>query len=246
MTENVTSENKTTEEYSAELASAGSRFLAYIIDSIIFGFIGFAIYVLFAPDIFSDDFQLKDLWKVEAVRILIISLITCYFLAIYKWQATIGKRILAIHVVSINGAKVGFRQAFIRSATFLCIFLALYSYGNNINQDFTVDTEFEEFILEKMPIIHESAQQEELNILEYMLTTKGIIQLKESLSSLDSLDVETFNVLFTKSLKDFAFNPFQIFALLLAIIWHITVLFTKQKTAIHDMIAKTRVIKGRL
>lgn len=242
-------------KYSTKYASIFSRILANVIDGIIFGYLTFLLLHLLEVSVnkfISSDLILSYQWQYQLIAMLIISLIPCYFLAIHKWQATIGKRILGIHVVDISGMKISFKQAFIRNGMIVIILLLCMYTGGDITSESRVNLEFEKFVIEKMPNLYSSARQEQMSVDSYMLTEKGAIQLNESLSKLELSEKERFYALpkNEKIITSMSFSSdesaFQNLRTLLFIIWFLLISVTKENLTIHDMIAKTRVLKGRI
>jgi len=96
------------------------RFVAYIVDSIILGIAGAAIFFpLFRANIHA--FTQSNLWElymttsrpVVAIRLLGLMMSWIYygFLESSTWQATIGKKLLGLRVTDLAGNRISFGRA---------------------------------------------------------------------------------------------------------------------------------------
>jgi uncharacterized RDD family membrane protein YckC len=95
------------------------RLIAWIIDSIILGIIAFIIVLfLFVPFVFVGAFaSFYAAWAYVLIVPLALGILSVLYFLILEtsWGGTIGKRILGLHVQTVNGGKVSFGQSFIRN-----------------------------------------------------------------------------------------------------------------------------------
>ncbi|QWD48366.1 RDD family protein [Polynucleobacter paneuropaeus] len=98
------------------MASISSRFSAMLIDGLLLivpaGILGAAIGIWGS---FFDDSESLTALKAQMVGYLIWILYGAVFLS-GTWMATPGKKLLAIHVVDLNGSRISFWRAVGRSA----------------------------------------------------------------------------------------------------------------------------------
>jgi uncharacterized RDD family membrane protein YckC len=114
-------------EFGLALAGPVSRFLAWLVDSVVLAFAVFVLSILFSLVIpFSGDFM------VAAFMIFIYALTTVYWM-VCEWilrGQTIGKRLLRLRVLDGQGLRLGFSQVIVRNLLRFVDFLpGLYFVG---------------------------------------------------------------------------------------------------------------------
>lgn len=169
-----------------------------------------------------------------------------------KWQATPGKRIMSIYVADKNGEKVTTRIALKRIILPMLLVLSLIPITSQTLQK---DDAHYQFIYDTEQVMP-NFTQELINSDEVALVFIGKIEKDENLKelymneymSLSDDNKKAMNAA-GKVLIESAQNPAQLIVILVWFvvfaIWYLLAAFTKQKTTIHDLIAGTRILKGK-
>ena len=99
------------------------RFIALIIDSIIIGIPAYIVFFIIEGllwpsfGFYGFYYSFAPWWSSYLLLPFILGLLEVFYFAILdtSWGATIGKRVLGLHVQMVNGGKVDFGKAFIRN-----------------------------------------------------------------------------------------------------------------------------------
>lgn len=178
--------------------------------------------------------------------------VLAWFLARCRWQATPGKRIMGIHVVNPTGGRLGYKQAFLRMMLPFYIFFGCNLLSTNTLDDYSakLDQAYKEALFVHFPDMVDDLERREMSLQEYLFDPEG--QQKYA-SAFNSLTPDEQQILL-RNMKELTeavtkpkilTTPFILFLLTMAV-WYLSALFTKEKTTIHDIVAKTRVINGKV
>lgn len=119
-------------EFNPVLASAGKRFLNYLIDIITFYIICFILALLFALEIYnmratSDELTYK--LKIELIAVFILMLYYCICEIVFKGR-TIGKFITGPKAVNEDGSPINANTALLRTLCRIVPFEPFSAFGN--------------------------------------------------------------------------------------------------------------------
>jgi uncharacterized RDD family membrane protein YckC len=96
-------------------AGAFKRLFAFLIDTIVLMFLYLGLDILFEIPIFHPLFFSLPLYGLCWIAAFLLT--DCLYFALLEsssWQATIGKKILRLQVITLSGERIGFWQAILR------------------------------------------------------------------------------------------------------------------------------------
>lgn len=209
----------------------------------------------------------NEINEVNVYGSLVSSLVVaCFMTAIYgwfysysKWQATPGKRIMSAYVVGKKKhEKVSVKQGFFRTAiiALLGLIMALTQFGFDVTM---LDSEGNQNKANELASVYLSELSEELEEqgLEFTEMYKWDDELFDKYKQeYDSLEAD-IQYEFSEMLSDLQNeshlskqNKWKGLVIIILsfvmLVWYSFAAFTKQKTALHDIIAGTRVLKGKI
>jgi uncharacterized RDD family membrane protein YckC len=195
-------------------------------------------------------------YHVVLISSLVSQIVWCvvvaWFFAKYKWQATPGKRLLKVYVVNIDGKKISFLQGFVRAlmpvllvVLLNCLNIAIFNKASETSLN-----AYEIALGEFFPEVTAQVKSESgKSIKEFIQTEEGKARFSSEINKLAPERESEFTARVKELMdsekiyqKSSVYMPFVFMVLL--ILWFIPAAFTKQRTAMHDIIAKTRVLKG--
>jgi uncharacterized RDD family membrane protein YckC len=179
--------------------------------------------------------------------------VVAWFLSKYKWQATPGKRLMKVYVISVNGSRLSYKNALVR--TFLPVALVILLNIVNlivINKNIeSADKSYEQTLKEFVPSLEQEVTKSGKPLKDFMETSEGKAFFSQEVSKFtperkDEFMTKVQSAQIQNQQHGILMNilPFLFMSLLLG--WYLVALFTKEKTTLHDIIAKTRVVKGQL
>ena len=169
-----------------------------------------------------------------------------------KWQATPGKRIMNAYVVTTSGNRLSFKQAVFRTVLPFLILFPMQNMASSPAMKKEANEYYLNTLFEVMPDTAVEFKEGSETPEEFIGRIYGEPHLRavymdefEKLSQNEKNQIQSAS----KRLSSYGLSPQKggmiLFFNLMFLIWYIMAAFTPQKTAMHDIIANTRVIKGR-
>jgi uncharacterized RDD family membrane protein YckC len=234
--------------------------LLFLVPSIVINMVAFEIVKFFAAD--GRGWTLLSYFKAEIPYhfIIIIALssqliwcaIVAWFLSKYKWHATPGKRLMQVYVTDENDEFVSYKKGFFRTLLPVCLVIAINIMSAGVHTSATdLEKSYEDTIQEFFPVIQQKVSESGKNFKDYMDNSEGRKLYAEELAKLTDERRTEFmqkvqEIGTSGKEKEKSANMLSASFLLIILAWYIVALFTKQKMATHDIIAKTRVVRGRI
>jgi len=218
-----------TEENNIKYAGFWRRVAASLIDTIMY-------YVIFYAVIYSMGYNLDspELSFTSPLGIAELTLLPLYFIIMHasKWQATIGKRIMKVFVVKKSDLqKISFVRSFFRQLsqwiTILPFLVPILLISNLTNGEINSYSEYETALLE---------------------VEETLIECEESCENDEEINAcyeECFEFSESTLIVTFALVIAGIVMFIMMFFWYGIAGWTREKTAMHDMICGTRTLKGR-
>lgn len=256
----------TPQNQSIPFATFGMRTIAALIDIavffvpffvILFSFLTIGGYILAQNsdwtlmDYFNGIFPLSAFFVLFTASLGILATILARFLA-SPWQATPGKRMMGLKVTDEKLRPITYQQAFFRSCLPMALLVLMnlpgwLSSGNH----FQFDAKYEQEIVTLLPNFGNALDESPLNFTQFIYSKEGSQIFLEEVETLPEEDQKELNTIIDEMLfnyPDFKPQPKPLASLLsfvflmLFFVWYFLVLFTKERTTLHDVIAGTRVI----
>jgi uncharacterized RDD family membrane protein YckC len=202
------------------------------------------------------------------INSLIFLLVVPRFL-VCKWQATPGKRLFKIFVVDTKCNKLSFKRALYRTSlpVILSIILMaiLFQSFSGVGSDWVeVEDKFvvyDDRLKELLPKTNEKMNElgfgdyffvdnimNEQELGDFFENEQELLN-KQEREEVEELKAKLLSGEYSYLTEESRFNSLYLWLIgiwcFFVAIWYTITAFTKQKTAFHDIIAKTRVIKGR-
>lgn len=245
------------------------RFVAVIIDSFV---IAIPVNVIFtALGVFppttegSSELNVENIFSLRAMSPYIIYILIIAYLTSRAWQATPGKYIMRMFITD-NGKKLTLKKAFFRAVLFpVCSTVAslLILFGASVVAPIDIESQENLISIEKdfyklTPESEDLLAHYNIGLLELVMLPEDELETKEiytelykKIEKLDKKKQEEASLKISQAravqlaVQTYPFMLAGGFGLLLVLIWYLPVAFTRQKTALHDIILNTRVVVGR-